>query len=77
MLGLACFVAVGAVFGFVLRLPGFAICLLAILVIYAAFSNGFSGMGRVYDLMFATFSLQLGYFLALLVRSARYLQPRT
>jgi hypothetical protein len=68
MFSLACFVAIGTVFGFILTLPGFAICVLATVVMYAAFADGFTGMGA-HDVFFAAFSLQLGYFLALIVRA--------
>jgi hypothetical protein len=73
---LACFVAIGAVIGFLLPLPAFAIFSLVTLVAYAAFANGFSGLGRAYDVIFAAVSLQLGYFLAVLMHwlLARYLK---
>ena len=41
------------------------------LVIYAVFTTGFSGLGRVYDVMFAGVALQVGYFLAVLVHVGR------
>jgi hypothetical protein len=68
MLSLACFVAIGAVFGFVVKLPGFAICVVVILAMYAAFANGFSDLGRAYDVILAAVALELGYFLAVLSR---------
>lgn len=79
MFSLACFVATGTLFGFILTLPVFAICVLVTVVMYAAFADGLAGMGGAYDVFFAAFSLQLGYFLALIVRSvsARYLLPGT
>ena len=75
MFSLACFVAIGTVFGFILTLPGFAICVLATVVMYAAFADGFAGMGGAHDVFFAAFSLQLGYFLALIVRSVISTKP--
>jgi hypothetical protein len=77
MLSLACFVAIGAVMGFLLPLPAFAIFSLVTLVAYAAFANDFSGMGRAYNVIFAAVALQLGYFLSVLMHwvLARYLKP--
>jgi hypothetical protein len=67
MLGLSSFVAVGAVIGFLLPLRAFAIFSLVTLVAYAAFANGYTGLGLAYDVILAVISLQLGYFLAVLV----------
>lgn len=77
MLSLACFVGIGAVIGFLLPLRAFAIFSLVTLVVYAAFANQFSGMGRAYNVIFAAVAMQLGYFLAVLMHSmlARYLKP--
>jgi hypothetical protein len=35
---------------------------------YAAFANGFSDLGRAYDVILAAVALELGYFLAVLSR---------
>jgi hypothetical protein len=64
MLSLACFVAVGLVLGFLVPLRAFALLSLLALAAYAALSPGFSGLGRIYDSIFAWIALQLGYFLA-------------
>ena len=69
MLSLGCFVAIGALFGFLAPLPLFAIFSLAALIAYASFTTGFSGLGRIYDVVFAAVSLQVGYFLAVLIQA--------
>jgi hypothetical protein len=71
MLSLACFVAVGLVLGFLVPLRAFALLSLLALAAYAALSPGFSGLGRIYDSIFAWIALQLGYFLAVLIYVAR------
>jgi hypothetical protein len=63
MLSIACFVAIGAVFGFLAPLPAFAAFSIAALIAYAVFTTGFSGLGRFYDVVFAAVALQVGYFL--------------
>ena len=74
MLTLGCLVAIGALFGFLAPLPLFAIFSVAALIAYASFTTGFSGLGRIYDVVFAAVSLQVGYFLAVLIQaiSERY-----
>ena len=67
MLSLACFAAVGLVLGFLMPLWGFAIFSLLAVVAYAVFTPGFSGLGRAYDVIFAAVTLQVGYFLAVLL----------
>jgi 4-amino-4-deoxy-L-arabinose transferase-like glycosyltransferase len=69
MLSIACFVAIGVVFGFLAPLPLFAAFSIAALIAYAVFTTGFSGLGRFYDVVFAAVALQVGYFLAVLVHS--------
>jgi hypothetical protein len=67
MLSLACFVAVGLVLGFLVPLRTFALFSVVALAAYLALTAGFSGLGRVYDAIFAWIALQIGYFLAVLV----------
>jgi hypothetical protein len=63
MLSLVCFVAIGALFGFSLApLPLFAIFSVAALIAYASLTTGFSGLGRIYDVVFAAVSLQAVIF---------------
>jgi hypothetical protein len=69
MISIVCFVAIGAVFGFLAPLPAFAAFSIAALVAYAVFTTGFSGLGRFYDVVFAAIALQVGYFLAVLIHS--------
>ena len=69
MLTLGCLVAIGALFGFLAPLPLFAIFSVAALIAYASFTTGFSGLGRIYDVVFAAVSLQVGYFLAVLIQA--------
>ena len=69
MLSLGCLVAIGALFGFLAPLPLFAIFSVAALIAYASFTTGFSGLGRIYDVVFAAVSLQVGYFLAVLIQA--------
>jgi hypothetical protein len=69
MLSIACFVAIGAVFGFLAPLPAFAAFSIAALIAYAVFTTGFSGLGRFYDVVFAAVALQVGYFLTVLIHS--------
>jgi hypothetical protein len=64
MLSIVCFVAIGAVFGFLAPLPAFAAFSIVALIAYAVFTTGFSGLGRFYDVVFAAVALQVGYFLA-------------
>jgi hypothetical protein len=66
MLSIVCFVAIGAVFGFLAPLPAFAAFSIVALIAYAVFTTGFSGLGRFYDVVFAAVALQVGYFLAVL-----------
>jgi small basic protein len=67
MLSLACFVAVGLVLELLVPLRAFAFVSLCALAAYAALTSGFSGLGSVYDAIFAWVALQVGYFLAVLV----------
>jgi heme exporter protein D len=69
MLSIVCFVAIGAVFGFLAPLPAFAAFSIVALITYAVFTTGFSGLGRFYDVVFAAVALQVGYFLAILIHS--------
>jgi hypothetical protein len=69
MVSIACFVAIGVVFGFLAPLPLFAAFSIAALIAYAVFTTGFSGLGRFYDVVFAAIALQVGYFLAVLIHS--------
>jgi len=69
MLSLGCLLAIGALFGFLAPLPLFAIFSVAALIAYASFTTGFSGLGRIYDVVFAAASLQVGYFLAVLIQA--------
>ncbi len=71
MLSLACFVAVGLVLGLLVPLRAFAFFSLFALGAYAALTSGFSGLGSVYDAIFAWVALQVGYFLAVLICVAR------
>jgi hypothetical protein len=57
----------GIVFGFLMPLWSFATFSLVVLVVYAVFATGFSGLGRVYSIIFAGIALQVGYFLAVLI----------
>ena len=66
-----CFVIMGVVFGFLMPLRGFAAFSLLVLVVYAVFASGFSGLGRAYDVIFAGIALQVGYFIAVLICVAR------
>jgi hypothetical protein len=66
MFSIACFIAVGLVLGLLVPLRGFALFSLFVLAAYAALTSGFSGLGSVYDAIFAWVALQVGYFLAVL-----------
>ena len=66
MLSIACFVAVGLVLGLLVPLRAFVFFSLFALAAYAALTSGFSGLGSVYDAIFAWVALQVGYFLAVL-----------
>src|SRR3974390_1247031 len=69
-------VALSATWGFG-ALRGFAFFSLLGLAAYAALTSGFSGLGSVYDAIFAWIALQVGYLLAVFVYVAwpRLLQP--
>jgi hypothetical protein len=67
MLSLICLVIMGLVFGFLMPLWSFASFSLIVLVGYAVFATGFSGLGRVYRVIFAGIALQVGYFIAVLI----------
>ncbi len=67
MLSLACFVAVGLVLGLLVPLRAFVFFSLFALAAYAALTSGFTGLGSVYDAIFAWVALQVGYFLAVLM----------
>ena len=69
MVSIACFLAIGVVFGFLAPLPLFAAFSIAALIAYAVFATGLSGFGRLYDVVFAAVALQVGYFLAVLIHS--------
>jgi hypothetical protein len=77
MLSLACFVAVGLVLGLLVPLRAFVLFSFFALFAYGAFGPGFSGMGAVYDAIFAWIALQLGYFMAvrLYVAFPRLMEP--
>lgn len=67
---LAGFVAVGALLGIAVPLPAFAILLLIISIAYAVLGGGNPGWAqRLFDLILAAVALQVGYFLAVLVRT--------
>jgi hypothetical protein len=69
MVSIACFVAIGVVFGFLAPLPLFAAFSIAALIAYAVFTTGFSRFGRFYDVIFAGVALQVGYFLAVMIHA--------
>jgi hypothetical protein len=71
MLSLACFVAIGLVLGFLIPLSAFILLSFLALATYIALTTGFSGLGPVYDAIFAWIALQVGYFLAVLIYVAR------
>jgi hypothetical protein len=60
MLSLACFVAVGLVLGVLVPLRAFVLLSVFALFAYVAFGPGFSGLGAVYDVIFAWIALKLG-----------------
>jgi hypothetical protein len=67
---LAGFVAVGALLGIAVPLPAFAILLVIISVAYAVLGGDDPGwVQRLYDFILAAVALQVGYFLAILVRT--------
>jgi hypothetical protein len=67
---LAGFVAVGALLGIAVPLPAFAILLVIISISYAVLSGDDPGwIGRFYDFVLTAVALQIGYFLAILVRT--------
>lgn len=58
------------VFGFLMPLWSFATFSLVVLVVYAGFTTGFSGLGRIYSAFLAGIALQVGYFIAALIQVA-------
>jgi hypothetical protein len=67
---LAGFVVVGALLGIAVPLPAFAILLVIISFAYAVLGGDDpSWAQRLYDLIFTAVALQVGYFLAVLVRT--------
>jgi len=66
---LACFIAIGVLLGIAVPLPAFAILLVPILIAYGLLDRGDLKLAeRIYDLVSAAVSLQVGYFLAILAR---------
>jgi hypothetical protein len=64
------FAAVGLIGGFVLRLPGFTILMVGIVVAYWIILAGMNASGEILAVVTAAIAMQVGYFLAVLVRIA-------
>jgi hypothetical protein len=66
---LACLMAIGVLLGTAVPLPAFAILSVALLIAYGLLDGDDLRLaGRIYDLILAAIALQVGYFLAVLMR---------